>query len=101
MERFRVIVSAKAQSDIAECISFVKNISIEAANELVNDFYSSFSSLDVFPEKNPVFEMPKAFPFILRKQVINKRYIALYTVEENNVVIYRVLDSRRKFSHLV
>ena len=69
MERFKVIVSIRAQSDIAECVNFVKNISIEAAHQLIGELYSSFAALDVFPEKNPVFEMPKAFPCILRKQI--------------------------------
>ena len=101
MDQYQVIISNKAHSDIAECVGFVKNVSLEAARQLVKDIYSSIASLNVLPERNPVFEMPKSFPFTLRKHIINNRYIALYTVEEQKVVIYRLLDSRRKFGHII
>lgn len=45
--------------------------------------------------------MPKSFPFAIRKLVMNQRYLALYAVEGDKVVIYRILDSRRKFDHLI
>lgn len=81
--------------------NFVLNVSKEAARTLANDIYSSIESLKKLPERNAIFEMPKSFSFILRKLVINKRYLALYSVEENKVVVYRILDSRRKFEHLI
>ena len=101
MDQYQVIISNKAHSDIAECVVFVKNVSLEAARQLVKDIYSSIASLNVLPERNPLFEMPKSFPLILRKHIINNRYIALYAVEEQKVVIYRLLDSRRKFGHII
>ena len=101
MESFKIIISSKAQSDLAECVAFVSNVSKEAAYSLVDDIYSSIESLRTFPERNSIFEMPKSFPFIIRKLVINKRYIALYAIENNEVVIYRILDSRRKFDYLL
>lgn len=101
MDSFKVVITSKAQSDLSECVSFVLNVSKEAALTLANDIYSSIESLQKLPERNAIFEMPKSFPFILRKLVINKRYLALYSVEENKVVVYRILDSRRKFEHLI
>ena len=101
MEKYQVIVTNKAQSDVAECINFVRRVSKEAAYKLADDLYSSFYSLECFPEKNAIFPTPKAFPFTLRKQVVNNRYLVLYTVEEDKVVIYRVLDVRRNFQQLL
>ena len=101
MESFIVIISSRAQSDLSECVGFVLNVSKESALKLANDIYSSIESLSLLPERNPVFEMPKPFPFIIRKLVINKRYVALYSIEANNVVIYRIIDSRRKFDYLI
>ena len=101
MDEYKIIITSKAHSDIAECVGFVHKVSKESALQLTKDIYSSLSTLSLFPERNPLFEGPKSFPFILRKQIINNRYIALYTIEDQNVVIYRVLDSRRKFAHLI
>lgn len=102
MEKFNVIISSKAQLDLAESVGFVLNVSKEAAIKLANDVYSAIDSLSNFPERNPVFEMPKSFPFVVRKLFINKRYVVLYGIETNNIiVVYRILDSRRQFDYLL
>lgn len=101
MEQYHIIISSKAQSDLAACVSFVLNVSKEAAIKLANDIYTAIESLESFPERNPVFPMPKSFPFTIRKEVINRRYIVLYSVEKNSIVIYRILDSRREFNYLI
>ena len=101
MEKYKVIISSKAQTDLANCISFVLNVSKEASIDLANSFYSSFDSLTTFPERNPIFEMPKSFPYQIHKQIINGRYIALYAIQNDKVIIYRILDSRRKFDYLI
>ena len=101
MDNYQVIISSTAQSDLAECVGFVLNVSKEAAIELANNFFTAADSLSVFPERNPLFEMPKSFPFVIRKLILNKRYIVLYSIENLNVVIYRIIDSRKKFAHLI
>lgn len=101
MNQYKVIITSKAQSDLAACISFVLKVSKEAAINLANDIYFSLDSLKALPERNPIFSMPKSFPFTIRKQIINGRYVSLYSVENNNVVVYRILDSRREFDYLI
>ena len=101
MEKFNIIISSKAQSDLAECIGFVLNVSKDVTIKLANDTFSAINTLSTFPERNPIFEMPKSFPFIVRKLIINKRYIVLYTLENSNVIVYRVIDSRRQFDYLI
>ena len=49
MEQFEVVVSSKAQQDLSECISFVLNVSVDAAKQLVDDVYTSIGSLNTFP----------------------------------------------------
>ena len=98
---YSVIWTKTAVSDLSTCIRFVLNVSKEAAKQLKNDISKAGESLFMFPERNPVFEGPKSFPHVIRKHVVNNRYILLYTIEERSVVIYRVLDSRRKFIHLL
>ena len=101
MTLYKVVWSAKALADLAECIHFVLNVSIEAAEKLRNEAFSAANALEAFPEKNPIFEMPKAFPFVVRKQIVSKRYVLLYTVEKDTIVIYRMLDCRRNFNSIL
>lgn len=101
MKQFEIIIASKAQTDIAECVSFVLNVSKEAAINLMNNIYDSIETLKTFPERNPTFEMPKPFPFIIRKQIVDKRYVILYSIEGDNVFVYRIIDSRRNFDYLV
>lgn len=101
MGLFKVEIEETAQQDIAVCVAFVLNVSKEAAIELTNDIYDQIYSLENFPERNPLFEMQKSFPYLLRKQVINKRYLAIYSIEGHSVKIYRFLDSRRNFESLL
>ena len=101
MDKFEIVITSKAQSDLSECVQFVLNTSLEAAKKLADDLYSSIESLTTFPERYPVFEMPKSFPYIIRKQIVNNRYIILYLVEENKVIIYRILDARKNLNSLI
>ena len=101
MDSFQIIITSRAQSDLSECVSFALNVSKEAAFKLADDIYSAIESLSLYPERYPVFEMPKSSPYLVRKLVINKRYVALYCIEENKVVVHRFLDSRRDFDYLV
>lgn len=101
MDQFKIDISIKAHEDIADCVSFVLNVSKEAAFALVSTIYSSLATLNSFPERNPVFEMPKHFPFTIRKHIIDKRYVALYSIENDKVIVYRVIDTRKKCEYLL
>lgn len=101
MDSCKIIISSRAQSDLAECVGFVLNVSREAAWKLAEEIYSFIESLSFFPERYPVFKMPKATPITLRKGVVSKRYAILYSIENENVVIYRILDLRKGFDQLV
>lgn len=101
MKKLNVVISSKAQSDISECVSFVLNVSKEAAINLANQIFDSIKSLELFPERNPTFNMPKQIPFTVRKHIVNARYIILYSCDNDIIIIYRVLDARRDFNSLI
>ena len=100
-DNYKIYISKRANDDLAEHLSFVNRVSLNAAINLHSCIYSAINSLTMFPERNPIFNMPKAFPFITRKLVINGRYIAIYAIEQDTVVVYRILDARKNFESLV
>lgn len=100
MEVRDIIITSRAQTDISTCITFVLNISKDAS-KVAKEIFKSIESLKQFPERFPAFNMPNYASYAYRKMVINKRYIAIYSLEEDTIVIHRVLDGRRGYSSLV
>ena len=101
MNSYSITWTSQGLGDLMSCVEFVMQVSYKAAIELREEIDSSVSGLSTFPERNPVFKMPKSFPYVLRKMIVKKRYIVLYSVENDEIVIYRVLDARKKFSYII
>jgi len=101
MNTHKVVITSKAFADLQSCVSFVMNVSKEAAQKLQDNLFESFKSLKTFPEKHPIFEMVKSFPLVVRKMIVDQRYIVLFSVKENEILVFRVLDVRRKFEGLL
>lgn len=97
----RIQWSEKAVGDLGEHVAFQRRVSVEAASGLAAKILSAGESLTTFPERFQEFEMPSGFPVVVRKCVVDKRYILLYGIENERVIIYRVLDARRKFDGLL
>ena len=100
MEVRDIIITSRVQTDISTCITFVLNISKDAS-KVAKEIFKSIESLKQFPERFPAFNMPNYASYPYRKMVRNKRYIAIYSLEEDTIVIHRVLDGRRGYSSLV
>ena len=81
MEKYEINISSKANEDILSCIGFVKNVSLEAAKELFENLYAFIESLETFPERNPIFEMPQNTNREIRKGIVDKKYIILFRIK--------------------
>lgn len=100
MKKYEILISPKAQEDILNCVGFIKNVSIEAAKKLYYDLFTFIESLETLPERNALFEMPQGTNREIRKGIVDKRYIILYEIE-NQIIVHRVLDSRKGFDQIV
>ena len=100
MEKYEIIISSKANEDILSCIGFVKNVSLQAAKELFDNLFAFIDSLETFPERNPIFEMPQNTNHEIRKGIVDKKYIVLYEIDKK-VIVHRVIDSRKGFEQLI
>ena len=96
-----VLWTAKATSDLGEHVAFLCRASASAASGLTMAILEVGKSLDDYPERFPAFPMPRSFPHAVRKCVIKKRYIMLYGICDNTVLIYRILDARKRFDGLL
>ena len=100
MKKYEIEISPSAHEDILNCARFLKNVSLEAAIQLVDDIYGYIESLESFPERNALFNMPNGTNKEMRKGIVNNRYIVIYEVEKE-IIVHRVIDSRKGFDHLI
>ena len=101
MVQFKISITQKAFSSISEHVLFVRNVSLEAAKELYEETMTSLRSLSSFPERHPEIQDLRIAGVRIRKMSIhNGRYVALYKVDGDTVVIYDVVDSRKDNSIL-
>ena len=98
---YRVEWSAKSVADLSRHIAFLKRVSEDSARTILASVTSKGDSLAQFPERCPEFPMPGNFPIAIRKSVVDGRYILLFGVYGSTVMIFRVLDARRKFDGLL
>ena len=101
MAELKVSITQRALSSICEHILFVRNVSLEAAKELYEETMTSFRSLSSFPERCPEIQDLRIAGARIRKTSIhNGRYVALYKIDGDTVVVYDVVDSRKDNSIL-
>lgn len=80
---------------------FLANVSVPAANRLIDNFVEITDSLAEMPERSPWLEHD-AIPFQkYRKLLFGKHYIALYKIQENTVYVTAVMDCRQDYVWLL
>ncbi|MEW6625071.1 MAG: type II toxin-antitoxin system RelE/ParE family toxin [Bacillota bacterium] len=80
---------------------YLANVSVRAANRLIDTFVEITDSLATMPERNPWLEHD-AIPFQkYRKLLFGKHYMALYQIQENTVYVTAVVDCRQDYSWLL
>ena len=96
MAEFKISITQRAFSSICEHILFARNVSLEAAKELYEETMTSLRSVSSFPERCPEIQDLRIAGARIRNMAIHDgRYVALYKVGGDTVVIYDVIDTRK------
>ncbi|MBR1626457.1 MAG: type II toxin-antitoxin system RelE/ParE family toxin [Bacteroidales bacterium] len=80
-----------ALKDMQEIADYIAQDNVNAANNLISDFYSAFKSACKHPKIGST--IVGYHDREVRKIVINKRYIIFYKKIDNTIYILRVLGS--------
>ena len=101
MNKYNLLITQRAFSDITECVLFVNNVSVKAAKSLYIEIMDKINSLKDFPNAYPEIDgLTVGGVKIRRMPVHNGRYLVLYKVETSLVTIYDIIDSRKDNSIL-
>ena len=101
MNKYKIVITQRAFSDISECVLFVNAVSNGAAKSLYEEIMASIHSLEMFPEAYPFIEgLTITETKIRRMPIHNGRYLIVYKIEKEVVTIYDIFDSRKDNSIL-
>lgn len=96
MNKYQIFISQRAFSDITQCVLFVNNVSSQAAKELYYEIMAAIQALSSFPNKYPEIQDLKIGDNKYRKMPVHQgRYMVVYRVEVNTVIISDIIDSRK------
>lgn len=98
---YTVIITETAWDMLITHARFLANVSLPAANRMIDTFAEMTGSLAALPERNPWFEH-EAIPFQkYRKLLIEKHYMVLYEIRGDIVYITAVVDCRQDYSWIL
>ena len=91
-----------AQKDLDKIVHYIANdlANPDAAQSLIDDFYSAFERILIFPSSCPFTNDEFVKDSTLRKLIV-KKYIAFYRVVNNEVQVVRVLYGMSNYQELL
>lgn len=94
----QVIVSTRAKDMMVSHAAFLARVSPDAALRLADEFEAAVGSLSAMPQRCPHFNGPYIPKDIYRYLVLQKRYLIIYQVRDNTVLVDYVADGRQEYT---
>lgn len=90
---YNILTLDNAYSDIAAIYEFCSNINSNYADKVIKRIDNAIQSLKYFPFINPLYAVFEKQ--IFRKHIVDKRYLIIFSVVNQTVVVFRIIDGRR------
>jgi plasmid stabilization system protein ParE len=100
-KRYEVTVSEKAAEMLTQHILFVARVSESAAEKLREQIIKAIKSLDTLPRRCSWFTAEYIPRNKYRKLTVNKRYLILYQIRDDDVYVDYILDCRQDYQWLI
>ena len=101
MDKYRIVISGEAQRQLGNCVLFIAQENMEAAQRLRKRLMEAIRSLG---------EMPARYPFLseqyipankYHKMFVENWYLILYQIRDATVYVDYVADCRQDFPWLI
>lgn len=93
---YNILVLDYAYSDKNAIYEFCLNINSNYANKVINRIDNAIQSLKYFPFINPLYAVLENE--IFRKHIVDKRYLIIFSVIEQTIVVFHIIDGRRNIN---
>ena len=100
-KKYKVVVQERAKDMLVAHARFLSQVSISAANNLVDEFSEKASSLEFNPERCPWLFDPLVPSHKYRKLLFGKRYLIIFQQIRHIVSIDAVVDCRQDYGWLL
>jgi plasmid stabilization system protein ParE len=97
MKTFAVYVLPEFLTDLETIFNWIKQSSPQNAIAVVEAIQQTVSSLNTFPERNPIAYEAGSFPGLNIRQVLCKNHRIIYYISKNNIYVLTVLNCRQDF----
>lgn len=99
--KYNVIISDRAKRMLTTHIKFIANVKKEAAISKKKEILNALSSLSHMPQRFPFFDEEYIVKNKYHKMYIEKWYIVLYQIKDNDVYVDYILDCRKDYCWLI
>jgi len=94
MVQYKVKIDTDAFQMLNKHVMFLAKVSTKSARTLREKFFETIKSLDVNPERYPLWTTSFKLPHCYHKALIQKRYLILFYIDSSVVRVDYILDSR-------
>ena len=98
----KFIFTDKAEADLDEILNYISNklCNYQAANDLFNKIFKTIDNIIAFPLIYPLLENEYIRNKNTRKAIIGN-YNLYYVIENNIIIILRIIYNKRDLSELI
>ena len=101
LKQYKVIVSERAKRNLAKITTHIAIEDAMYSRKVKTEIVSALKSLAMLPERCPFFE-GEFMPYNkYHKLVIDGKYIALYVIQEDLVMVEYIIDCRQDYQWLI
>jgi len=88
--RKKIVVKKLAEQDVLNASSWYESIAPTLGKDFFNEFYQTLIKLEIAPERYPFY-----YKNLRRVMLCRFPYKIFYRIENNNIIVFRVLHSKR------
>lgn len=99
--KYNVIVSDRARQMLGQQIRFMATISTSAAQKTQKSLVEAMRSLETMPGRFPFLDEDYLPKNKYHKMFVEKWYLVLYQIRDNNVYVDWVVDCRQDYQWLL
>jgi plasmid stabilization system protein ParE len=101
MDKYQVIISDEARRQLGNCVVFIAQDNMEAAQRLRQKLVEAIRSLGEMPARYPFFSESYITANKYHKMFVENWHLILYQIRDTTVYVEYVVDCRQDYQWLI